>query len=144
MIFVVFTGVYLLALAVEDMIRHDVSAFELIAGAAVITISFFTGMCPEGIPPSVPMRLAGLLPGVCMLACTLLTKGKIGAADGILCITLGFSMGISLICSVLALSLLLVAFYSIALLARGRWKRNRQIAFIPFLFMGFVLVWITA
>lgn len=139
MIFVVATGFYLLIMAIIDLLKHEIPISGLIVGLGLIGLSFLPGGYPKGAVIELTYRLCGLIPGLIMLICAYLTKGKIGTGDGILCLIIGFAIGILDFCSVLSLSLLMIVAYSVVLLARGRLYRSKQIAFIPFLFLGFLL-----
>lgn len=144
MIFVIFTGIYLLVLAVMDMVEHKVTIGSLVFGLSVIVLSFIPSLCPSDMAADLPSRLLGLIPGVIMILCSRITNGQIGIGDGILCAVLGVAIGFRSVCSILMTALLLIAAYSVALLACGRFRRNRQIAFIPFIFIGFLLLRIGA
>lgn len=132
----------MLVMSIVDMIEHKVSVGGLLVGTVTVILSFIPSLYPKGTVPELTSRLYGLIPGVSMILGSRITDGKIGIGDGILCAVLGLATGVGTVCSVLMLALLMVIAYSIVLLARGRLSRNKQIAFIPFVFMGFLLTWI--
>lgn len=135
MIAIVVTGVYLLILAVEDMASKSVGVAELILGVGPIAVSLLTENEPGGV-----VRILGLIPGIVILIISLITKGKIGIADAVVLCILGLTVGIYESCAVLAVACMLLIAYSVALLAGGRLKRNSRVAFLPFLFIGFVMM----
>lgn len=119
--------------AVEDIRKKKISARYLwIFGAAGIAVN----MIQRSL--SVSGMLLGAAVGLALVAVSLLTRGNIGLGDGLLLMTAGIFLGGSGALELLFLSLLYAALVSLGMLAFRRWKRKREIPFVPFLFLGYL------
>lgn len=119
--------------AVEDIRKKRISVRYLwIFGAAGIAINLFQRSI------SVPDMLLGAAVGAALVAVSLLTRGSIGLGDGFLLMTAGIFLGGSSVLELLFISLLYAALVSLGMLAFRRWKRKREIPFVPFLLLGYL------
>ncbi len=119
--------------AVEDIWKKRISVRYLwIFGAAGIVINLFQKSI------SVPDMLLGVAVGAALVVVSLLTRESIGLGDGFLLMTAGVFLGGSSVLELLFISLLYAALVSLGMLAFRRWKRKREIPFVPFLFLGYL------
>lgn len=124
--------------AVEDIRKKRISVRHLwIFGAAGIVINLFQKSI------SVPDMLLGVAVGVTLVMVSLLTRESIGLGDGFLLMTAGVFLGGSSVLELLFISLLYAALVSLGMLAFRRWKRKREIPFVPFLLLGYLTMMVT-
>ena len=124
--------------AVEDIRKKRISVRYLwIFGVAGIAINLFQRSI------SVPDMLLGAAVGAALVAVSLLTRGSIGLGDGFLLMTAGIFLGGSSVLELLFISLLYAALVSLGMLAFRRWKRKREIPFVPFLLLGYLTMMVT-
>lgn len=79
----------------------------------------------------------GIVPGILLILTSLLTRGQIGMADGIVLMALGLYLGWFAIISLLFVALLLAAVWCIVLLIGRRAGRRTAIAFVPFICIAY-------
>ena len=119
--------------AVEDIRKKKISAGYLcIFAAAGIGIHVINrDMSATGM-------LLGAAVGLGLVVVSLLTRGSVGLGDGFLMATAGIFLGGSASLTLLMTSLLYAALFSLAMVAIRKWKRKREIPFVPFLFLGYL------
>lgn len=89
---------------------------------------------------SIYTMLMGMLPGVGILILSRLTEGRIGLGDGIVFMLTGFYLGIKDNLLLMCISFLLAGIWGVVLLLVGHCGKNRKIPFVPFLFVGYILM----
>ncbi len=128
-------GVLLFSCAIQDILKKKIYLWTIGMGGVItiLCLPFCTGL-------PVLDRIGGLIIGLCVIVLSIITAGKIGAGDGaLLCITgviLGFWGNLELF----GASLFLAAVISIFLLALRWANRKMSIPFVPFLFIGYVIL----
>jgi len=125
---------YLLPAAIEDLKTKQVTFFILAAGIGIavwnITNRFFT----EGAE-----AFLGIIPGLIFLGLTIITKNKIGFADGLTLIFIGAVDGYRVCVFSLIIGLMMLSMISIVLLVLKKVKKESQIPFIPFLLLARII-----
>ena len=122
----------LLTSSFADVRRHEISLFW--AGAGGIAGIF--ALCMEsGKDTPLP---ASILPGICFLLFSFLSRGAVGAGDGLVLIALAGCLSVTDICIVAAYGMILASVYACIMLVGGSDGR-RSFAFVPFLLGGYVL-----
>lgn len=121
--------------AVEDIRRKKISVRYLcFFAAAGIAINIFQKAV------SVQDMLLGAAVGLAVIVVSLLTRGSIGLGDGFLLMTAGIFLGGSRGLELLFISLLYAALVSLGMMVFRKWKRKREIPFVPFLFLGYLTI----
>ena len=119
--------------AVEDIRKKRISAGYLCIFAAA-----GIGIHVVSRDMSAPGMLLGAAVGLGLVAVSLLTRGSVGMGDGFLLATAGIFLGGSESFTLLLTSLLYAAVFSLAMLVFRRWRGQREIPFVPFLFLGYL------
>ena len=127
-------GIYLFVMAVVDMKSRYLSVKILAFGGMLCIMSAF-------ITTTVIWQsmAGGLLTGAVFVILSLLTRGQIGMADGIVLCMTGIVSGTAGNLAIIAWALILVAIVSTVLVLIKRLGRRSRIPFIPFIFAGYVL-----
>lgn len=81
-----------------------------------------------------------IIPGIVLLNFSLLTKEKIGYGDGLMMVALGLYSTVPEIISVFLVSIYIAGIVGILLMLFFKKKKNFELPFIPFMYMGYVLV----
>lgn len=130
--------IILLVCGIQD-IRNKKISLWIISLGALLTVAGII-LCGS---LSVAETIGGMGVGAVVLLISMVTKGKIGLGDGlILCVTglvLGFWGNIELF----GLALLLAAVVSIFLLVFQLANRKKSIPFVPFLFLGYLVIMVS-
>lgn len=126
-------GVYLLLVAVTDWYKKQIHVAFFVIGIIPILLS-----CLQMDNISLTERILGTVSGFVMLLVSVVTGEKLGKGDAILLIITGAAMGLYRNISMLAAALLMIFAYSLVLLIRGRFSKNSKVAFVPFLFLGYL------
>lgn len=129
---------YLLVLSVQDFRERMISGTFLVFGAvAAVGSQIIWNRC------SIWECIGGLLIGLLFIGISRITREGFGYGDSILITILGIYVGIWNLMYVLVIAFLLTAIWSIFILIRFRFHREKALPFIPFLtagYMGFVLL----
>ena len=77
-----------------------------------------------------------LIPGIVLMAAAFLTGEQIGYGDAVV---MGLFVTADIVCSTMVMGLTIAGTISVILIASGRAGRKKQIAFTPFLLLGYGL-----
>ncbi len=110
-----------------------------------ISITLFSGMIGIFLHlffwnQSIYTMLLGMLPGIGLLGLSRLTKGKIGMGDGLVFMLTGLYLGLSENLLLMCISFFLAGIWGILLLVVGHCGKNERMPFVPFLFLGYILM----
>ena len=120
-------------LAVVDFKKKRVSNVLLLIVSGIVIINYII------FKPTTIMSLAGgILIGVILLGISYITRQRIGAGDGLLIMILGAYLGFEAIGVVLLYALTLSAIWSVLLLMIKKVNRHHEVAFVPFIFVGYI------
>lgn len=87
---------------------------------------------------TVSILLYNLIPGICLLFFSILTKGSIGCGDALILIIMSFYMRFPSILIILFLSLLSASAFSIILIIK-KYSRKYSLPFAPFITFGYTI-----
>ncbi|MDF2905078.1 MAG: putative rane protein [Herbinix sp.] len=138
-IIILILGAMLLCCAIQDLRNKKVTLWVLIIGA-VLTV----GCLPFAHNLSIAGRIGGLAVGLAVVLLSKVTEGKIGMGDGILLCISGLSLGFWCNLELFGIALLLAAMLSILLLILRRVNRKQSIPFVPFLFVGYLILFVAS
>lgn len=128
-------GIFLAAGCLTDMRRKRVPVLLLAAG-------LFAGIGIQTVQEGITAYdvLGKLMPGLLMLIIRLLTRKGMGMGDVIGILILGLLMGTEDCIAAVCTAALLTALDGGIRMLRRKISRTEQIAFYPFLFLGFCLI----
>ncbi|WP_310602224.1 prepilin peptidase [Anaerosporobacter sp.] len=124
-------------IAVMDCKRKQVSNLLLGVAAGIVIINYILYR-----PIAIVSLIGGILVGVALVGVSYITRQKIGIGDGLLVIILGAYLGFERVGILLLYALTLSAIWSGLLLVIKKVKKDYVIAFVPFIFIGYLGVWI--
>ena len=115
-----------------DVRRHEISPILTAAGgiAGIVIWRMESGQ-------DTPLP-ASILPGICFLLVSFLSRGAVGAGDGLVLIALAGCLPVTDILIIAFCGLFLASVYAGFMLLGGSGSR-RSFAFVPFLLGGYVL-----
>ena len=90
-------------------------------------------------PASMTDEFMGVLIGIVFIAVAVVSDGKLGMGDGAAILAVGIYLGGRSAGFTCLYALILSAAFSVAVLMTGKYTRNKEIPFIPFLLAGFLL-----
>ena len=122
-------------ICVFDIKRKKISVYMLIILAAAGIISNFTVGEFD-----IEKRIIAMLPGMILLIVSMITKQQIGYGDGMIILIMGLYIDIDDILSIVLSSFLLSSIAAIILMTVFKKKKNFEMAFSPFLLIGYGLV----
>lgn len=121
-------GILLVPCTVTDIRKREIPTwYVLLFGALAVVCQLVAGM------ENVWEMLVGVLPGALFLVVSFLSKGKVGAGDGILLLAMGIFSGIGFTLTVTLYALISAAVIGGLILIIRRRPRNEQLPFVPFL-----------
>jgi len=123
---------FLAAAAAEDLAGKRVRSLLLVFPASIgIADGVITGRDPA-------QAVLALLPGILLLAVSLISGERIGAGDALCFMTLGFGYGAENVAGIMCISFFMAGLYSLAVIIRsGKKGANESFAFFPFIFFAF-------
>lgn len=122
-------------ICVFDIKRKKIPVYMLIILAAAGIISNFTVGEFD-----IEKRIIAMLPGMILLIVSMITKQQIGYGDGMIILLMGLYIDIDDILSIVLSSFLLSSIAAIILMTVFKKKKNFEMAFSPFLLIGYGLV----
>lgn len=122
-------------ICVFDLKRKKIPVYMLIVLAAAGIISNFTVGEFD-----IEKRIIAMLPGMILLIVSMITKQQIGYGDGMIILIMGLYIDIDDILSIVLSSFLLSSIAAIILMTVFKKKKNFEMAFSPFLLIGYGLV----
>ncbi len=122
-------------ICVFDIKRKKIPVYMLIILAAAGIISNFTVGEFD-----IEKRIIAMLPGMILLILSMITKQQIGYGDGMIILIMGLYIDIDDILSIVLSSFLLSSIAAIILMTVFKKKKNFEMAFSPFLLIGYGLV----
>lgn len=120
-------------LAIVDLKKKQVSNVLLLIASGIVIINYVIFR-----PVTVMALIGGILIGIILLGISYITRQKIGAGDGLLVMILGAYLGFEGIGVMLLYALTLSAIWSGLLLMIKKVNRHYEVAFIPFIFIGYI------
>ena len=122
-------------ICVFDIKRKKIPVYMLIILAAAGIISNFTVGEFD-----IEKRIIAMLPGMILLIVSMITKQQIGYGDSLIILIMGLYIDIDDILSIVLSSFLLSSIAAIILMTVFKKKKNFEMAFSPFLLIGYGLV----
>ena len=122
-------------ICVFDIKRKKIPVYMLIILAAAGIISNFTVGEFD-----IEKRIIAMLPGMILLIVSMITIQQIGYGDGMIILIMGLYIDIDDILSIVLSSFLLSSIAAIILMTVFKKKKNFEMAFSPFLLIGYGLV----
>ena len=128
-------GLFLLICSITDIRKRVVYAkvlavFMAAGCAAVLLLHDMT----------IGDALGGMMVGAAMLSLTALTKGEIGAGDGLALIVTGCFLGLTGNIRLLCGGLFFASLWCLPHIALRRYRKKSEIPFMPFLFASFMFL----
>lgn len=125
---------------IADMRRQKIPALYLMASLMGSFLFVFWRI--SGGEETMSDLFLSVMPGVFLLLTAAIAPGRIGAGDGVVFLVIGLLVGCRNAFVILFLALLLTAGYGGYLLIRKKADRSYALAWMPFIFSGY-LVWLT-
>lgn len=122
-------------ICVFDIKRKKIPVYMLIILAAAGIISNFTVGEFD-----IEKRIIAMLPGMILLIVSMITKQQIGYGDGKIILIMGLYIDIDDILSIVLSSFFVSSIAAIILMTVFKKKKNFEMAFSPFLLIGYGLV----
>lgn len=121
--------------SLEDMKYKRLTVlYILLFGIGGMILHLFVPVC------SIYSILCGMLLGIFMILISVITRGSVGMGDGILLVVTGVYLGGYGNLELFMMGLLLSALCSLALLILKKKNRKEEIAFVPFLFLSYLVM----
>lgn len=130
---------YLLWGSIQDIKTKTISSSYLNLGMALGIFFLICGLKQKSI--GVEEIMVSLIPGSLLLVWGRVSKEKIGYGDGFLFLILGMCLegiGVWYLCQ---LAFFLSAVYSVFMMGRKKLSGESKLAFVPFLFISYLVLW---
>lgn len=118
-----------------DIKKKEISITSCVLLGFVKTIGFLL----EG-QAEVQMLFVRSLPGIFFLAASILSKNAVGAGDGWIVLVSGWYLGVSVTMQSVGLGMFFLSLLGILLLMMRKIRKNTEIPFVPFFFLGNLVV----
>lgn len=133
-VLIVTVGVLLLAAGITDIRKRQISRrflmlLMLVCIAAVLFRGSFAIMDAAG----------GIAIGFCVIGISMISREQIGRGDGIVIAMIGLVLGFRRCLAAVSVASLLMSAAAIVVLLFKKGNRRTQLAFLPALFVGYVL-----
>lgn len=133
-VLIVTVGVLLLAAGITDIRKRQISRrflmlLTLVCIAAVLFRGSFAIMDAAG----------GIAIGFCVIGISMISREQIGRGDGIVIAMIGLVLGFRRCLAAVSVASLLMSAAAIVVLLFKKGNRRTQLAFLPALFVGYVL-----
>lgn len=131
---------YLTILSIWDIREKKIPIQLLVLGTSAVCVIcainlFFSG----DLFWKIVTLIYGVVPGGCMIAIAIATE-KIGLGDGWTMMIVGLVLNYKMCIAILAVSMLLMAICSMAMLIARKVNRNTKLPYLPFLAMAWFLM----
>lgn len=134
------TGIILFAASLKDIASKSISKRMIfimltvdIVSAAALSICTDAGITWWGI-------LGGICIGLCAIGASMITGGHIGLGDGYVIMAIGILTGFTDCLVIVSIASFIMAVGACILIAIKKGSRNTKIAFIPALFVAYLVV----
>ncbi|MFG6320520.1 MAG: prepilin peptidase [Lachnospiraceae bacterium] len=133
-VLVVVVGVLLLIAGITDIRKRQISRrllmlLTLVCIVAVLVRGSFAVMDAAG----------GMAIGLCVIGISMISREQIGMGDGIVIAVIGLVLGFRRCLAVVSVASLVMCAAAIVVLLFKKGNRRTQLAFLPALFVGYVL-----
>lgn len=131
-------GTMLLGNSIVDLRKREISpalCYITVGIGLLVRILTSLGMYTD-IKMELLSVLIGMIPGICMLICSLLTKGKIGFGDGILLVCMGALAGAIRLLVIILLAGVFTAITGLTGMIIKKWDKSKRLPFVPFIAMA--------
>ena len=120
------------------------AAFSISCVVLLVSVSIFGDRwaflkSTVGYEPSPVNILAGLIPGLILLAVNRITKGAVGLGDVYVILLLGVMLGFEKTFTILFLSMVMTALFGLACMALGNRNRKDSLPYMPFVLAALVV-----
>ncbi len=130
----IITGIFLLLCTCTDLRSHCI--YRRVAAAAVIFAA--AGHLAAG-DMGILDCLLSLLPGICCLMISFLTREQLGYGDSLVIAVCGFSLGMEPVMELLMTGFFLAALWAVGVCVFCKADRKKEIPLMPFLAAAFLL-----
>ncbi len=130
----IFLGIFLMICSVTDIRSKELKPAVLILFGAAGLILYYLFR-----PVSLFEEMAGIIIGLFFIGLYLLTDEKIGLGDGLLITVTGIYLGGRENALLIMTAMVLSAVFSIILLLSKKAGRKTKFAFVPFVFLSFII-----
>lgn len=129
------TIVWLLWMTVWDLKEKKIPGYCIIVGLLPVVI-----ICCACWPGQILAAVLGFALGACFLLLSVLTKGQIGKADGVILMLVGIMSGIYDLIEILCVCFVYLFIIAAILLILKKKTKKQTLPFLPFLTAGYISV----
>ncbi len=132
-VLVVVVGVLLLIAGITDIRKRQISRRLLM----LLTLVCIVAVLVRG--SFAVMAAGGMAIGLCVIGISMISREQIGRGDGIVIAVIGLVLGFRRCLAVVSVASLVMCAAAIVVLLFKKGNRRTQLAFLPALFVGYVL-----